>query len=55
MTAETRELLEALLSLLAEKNVLSNAEVEDIRKRAETGFPRRIRQLYRVDDVDEEP
>jgi hypothetical protein len=54
MTAGTRELLNALLGLLAEKNVLSNADIEDIRKRAETGFPRRIRQLYRADDIDEE-
>jgi hypothetical protein len=55
MTAETRELLEALFGLLAEKNVLSNADIEDIRKRAETGFPTRFRQLFRADDIDEEP
>jgi hypothetical protein len=54
MTVETRELLEALLGLLAEKDVLSNADIEDIRKRAETGFPRRFRQLFRADDIDGE-
>jgi hypothetical protein len=55
MTAETREMMEALLVLLAERNVLSDDDIAGIRKRAEAGMPKRARRLYRVDDIDEEP
>jgi hypothetical protein len=54
MTAETREMLEALLALLAERNVLSNQDIEEIRERANAGLPRRVRQLFRADDIDGE-
>jgi hypothetical protein len=54
MTAETREMLEALLALLTERNVLLDGDIEDIRTRVETGLPRRVRQLFRAHDIDQE-